>query len=228
MASTMQSSREGALKKSTDSAAVVAGLREAISRGDLVPNQRLIETDISNEFNASRATVRAALAELTTEGLVERIQNRGARVRAVSVAEAVEIIEVRGALEALCAAKAAESVTDEDIDELRSLARTMTEAVTSGDLLQYSEWNKTLHRRLVELSRQETAASVIARLRGQNVRHQFRLVMQPGRPSVSLSEHVDIIDAVCARDPDRAAAVMEQHLKSVAEAIVKAGETSRR
>jgi DNA-binding GntR family transcriptional regulator len=227
MVSTVQSSREGVRKKSTDSAAVVAGLRESISRGDLVPNQRLIETDISNEFNASRATVRAALAELTTEGLVERIQNRGARVRAVSVAEAVEIIEVRAALEALCAAKAAELVTDDDIDELQTLARTMTEAVTSGDLLQYSERNKTLHRRLVELSRQETAAGMIARLRGQSVRHQFRLVMQPGRPSVSLSEHVHIIDAVCARDPERAAAVMERHMKSVADAIVKAGETSR-
>ncbi|WP_081416669.1 GntR family transcriptional regulator [Arthrobacter castelli] len=227
MASTVQSSQQGTRKKSTDSAAVVAGLRESISRGELVPNQRLIETDISHEFNASRATVRAALAELTTEGLVERIQNRGARVRAVSVAEAVEIIEVRGALEGICAAKAAELVTDEDIDELRTLARTMTEAVTSGDLLQYSEWNKTLHRRIVELSGQQTAAGLISRLRGQNVRHQFRLVMQPGRPSVSLSEHVDIIDAVCARDPQRAAAVMEQHLQSVADAIVKASDSPR-
>ena len=87
-----------AVPKSTDPAAVVAGLKKAIDRGELVPNQRLVEADICAEFNASRATVRAALAELTLEGLVERIQNRGARVRAVSVEEAVEITEVRAAL----------------------------------------------------------------------------------------------------------------------------------
>ena len=73
-----------------------------------MPNQRLVEADLSDQFEASRASVRAALAELTNEGLVERVQNRGARVRAVSLAEAVEITEVRMVVEGLCATKAAE------------------------------------------------------------------------------------------------------------------------
>lgn len=224
MATTAQSHTGSSPKKSTDSSAVAEGLRESISHGDLVPNQRLVESDICSEYGASRATVRAALAELTTEGLVERVQNRGARVRTVSVPEAVEIIEVRAALEALCAAKAAERVTDEDIRELQSLGEAMSAAVNAGDLLQYSERNKNLHRRVVELSRQETAAGVIARLRGQSVRYQFRLAMQPGRPSVSLPEHLEIIDSLSARNPERAAAAMEKHLRSVADAIVHAAE----
>ncbi|MGM0931269.1 MAG: GntR family transcriptional regulator [Actinomycetota bacterium] len=215
-----------AVPKSTDSAAVVAGLKKAIDRGELVPNQRLVEADICAEFNASRATVRAALAELTLEGLVERIQNRGARVRAVSVEEAVEITEVRAALEAICAAKAAEHVTDEDVQELQALGRTMSQSVETGDLLNYSDCNKTLHRRVIELSGHNTAAALIARLRGQSVRFQFRLAMQPGRPSVSLPEHLEIVDAVCAKDPERAAAAMEKHLKSVATAIMRAAEES--
>ena len=213
-----------AAPRSTDSAAVVAGLKRAIDRGELVPNQRLVEADICAEFHASRATVRAALAELTLEGLVERIQNRGARVRAVAVEEAVEITEVRAALEAICAAKAAEQVTDEDVQELQALGEAMSQAVAAGDLLRYSDLNKTLHRRVVELSRHETAAALIARLRGQSVRFQFRLAMQPGRPAVSLPEHLEILDAVCAKDPERAAAAMEKHLTSVANAITRAAE----
>src|SRR5213078_2286572 len=86
----------------------VAAIRDAIVHGEFVPNQRLVEADLSEQFEASRATVRSALVELANEGLVERVQNRGARVRAVSLAEAIEITEVRMALEGLCAAKAAE------------------------------------------------------------------------------------------------------------------------
>src|SRR6478609_971246 len=107
---------EGATGRSLTVAELVDVLRSAIVGGDLVPNQRLVEADLAAEYGASRGNIRAALAELTVEGLVERVQNRGARVRAVSVAEAVEITEVRAALEGLCAAKAAARLTDEDRD----------------------------------------------------------------------------------------------------------------
>lgn len=166
-----------------------------------MPNQRLVEADLSTQFDASRASVRSALLELANEGLVERIQNRGARVRAVSLDEAVEISEVRMVLEGLCAAHAAVAVTGEEIRELRSLGASMREAVAEGDLLGYSSLNKELHRRVREIGGQKTASRLLERLRGQNVRHQFRLAMRPGRPAVSLPEHLAIIDAICAHDP---------------------------
>jgi len=86
---------------------VVEALRDAIVDGEFAPNQRLVEADLSERFGASRGSIRTALLELGAEGLVERVQNRGARVRAVSLAEAIEITEVRMVLEGLCAAKAA-------------------------------------------------------------------------------------------------------------------------
>ncbi|MGH8880078.1 MAG: GntR family transcriptional regulator, partial [Stackebrandtia sp.] len=55
-------------------------IRDAIINGEFVPNQRLVEADVSERFHASRAAVRAALLELTNQGMVERVQNRGARV----------------------------------------------------------------------------------------------------------------------------------------------------
>ena len=107
---------------------VASGIREAILSGQFVPNQRLIEADLSEQFAASRASVRAALAELANEGLIERVQNRGARVRAVSLAEAVEICEVRMVVEGLCAAKAAERATDADAAGLREIGDAMRAA----------------------------------------------------------------------------------------------------
>lgn len=199
----------------------MAGIREAILSGEFVPNQRLIEADLSERFAAGRAAVRAALLELANEGLIERVQNRGARVRAVSLAEAVEITEVRMVIEGLCAAKAAERITGGDAAELRRIGEEMGAAVASGDVLGYSRLNELLHRRIREISGQRTAAEVLERLRAQNVRHQFRLAMQPGRPQVSLPEHLEIIEAVCGGDPEAAERAARAHLRSVIEALAR-------
>lgn len=198
---------------------VVVAIREAIVRGEFVPNQRLVEADLSAQFSASRANVRSALIELANEGLIERVQNRGARVRAVSVEEAVEISEVRMMLEALCAAKAAERITADEIGELRRLGEDLRNAVAAGDVVGYSQLNQRLHLRVREISGQRTAAQVLERLRAQSVRHQFRLAMRPGRPSISLPEHLAIIDAVCAHDAERAQQAARAHLESVIKAL---------
>ncbi|MFI5585967.1 GntR family transcriptional regulator [Amycolatopsis sp. NPDC051758] len=210
---------ESAADRQPGERSVVAAIRDAIVRGEFVPNQRLVEADLSSQFAASRATVRAALIELTNEGLVERVQNRGARVRAVSLEEAVEISEVRMMLESLCAAKAAERINDAEVGELLELGELMQAAVGTGDVVGYSGLNQRLHRRVREISGQRTAAQVLERLRGQSVRHQFRLAMRPGRPQVSLPEHLAIIDAICAHHPERAAEAARVHLGSVIEAL---------
>ena len=199
--------------------AVVDAIRDAITSGDFAPNQRLVEQELAEQFDASRAAVRNALLHLASEGLVERIRNRGARVRAVSLDEAIEITEVRMALEGICAARAAQRATDPDRDELREIGTLMRDAVATGDVLGYSQLNKRLHDRIIALSGQTTARAVLERLRLQNVRHQFRLAMHPGRPNVSLPQHLAIIDAVCDADADAAEAAARAHLRSVLDTL---------
>lgn len=200
-------------------------LRDAIVTGQLVPNQRLVEADLATEYGASRGNVRIALTELSSEGLIERVQNRGARVRAVSSDEAVEITEVRGALESLCARKAAERVSSSEIEALCELGRRMTQAVEQNDREAYSAGNKELHALIIKVSGQQVAAETIKRLRGQAVRYQYQLAQKPGRPAESLPQHMAIIEAICSQDANAAAAAMQAHLNSVAIEI-KATETS--
>ncbi|MEO3795092.1 GntR family transcriptional regulator [Nonomuraea sp. B10E15] len=194
-------------------------IRDAIVRGEYVPDQRLVEADLSARFGAGRSAVRAALLQLANEGLVERVQNRGARVRTVSLEEAIEISEVRMVVEGLCAAKAAGRATAADAAELRGIGARMEAAVAMGDVLGYSEANQLLHRRIRDLSGQGTAERVLERLRAQGVRHQFRLALQPGRPAVSLPEHLAIIEAICAGDARAAERAVRRHLTSVIEAL---------
>ncbi|MFC7401814.1 GntR family transcriptional regulator [Citricoccus sp. GCM10030269] len=206
-------------------ASEVAGkIRRAIFAGELVPNQRLVEADLAEMYGASRGHVRTALSELTVEGLVERIQNRGARVRSVPLEEALEIIEVRAALEALCASRAATRITDGQIQDLREIGRRMERAVEAGDQGAYAQGNTDLHSTVIRLSGQQTAAATIDRLRAQAVRFQYRLFAKPGRALQSLPEHLEIIEAVCSRDPERASQAMEVHLLSVGAAIQESVE----
>src|SRR5580698_9299089 len=135
-----------------------ASLRQAILNGDLTPGQRLVEEDLAGTLGVTRQSLRAALLDLTAEGLVERFPNRGARVRVISTEEAVAITECRMALEALCAAKAAERVTDAQAAQLRKLGTQLERAVAEPDPLAYSKLNRELHRRIVELSGQHVAA----------------------------------------------------------------------
>lgn len=198
---------------------LTARVREMILRGELVPNQRLVELDLSEEFGASRPAVREALRELAGEGLVERVANRGARVRAVGFEEAIEIAEARRALESLCAGKAAEVVSDAEVSELRELGAAMQEAVTRGDRERYAAKNREMHDRVHEISGQQTAIQLIRRLRGQNVRQQYRLAQKPGRPDVSVVEHLAIIEAIAQRDRAAAERAMARHLDSVIHAM---------
>jgi DNA-binding GntR family transcriptional regulator len=205
-----------------------AALRQSILSGDVAPGQRLVEEELAGTIGVTRQSLRAALLDLTAEGLVERIPNRGARVRVVSAGEAVAITECRMALEALCAAKAAEIVTDDEAAGLRQLADNLQDAVAEADPLRYSELNRELHRRVVAISGQQVAAGLLERLHGQLVRHQFQLALRPGRPEVSLSEHLAILRAVAGRQPDDAAQAVRVHLSSVITALRSADSVADR
>src|ERR671910_2990251 len=118
---------------------VEQALRVAISRGDMPPGYRLVEAELVGLTGVSRSAVRQAIDALAAEGLVERIQNKGARVRVVSTEEAIAITECRMPLEGLLARKSAERITDAEADRLRAHLHTMAAAVDSGDVLKYSE-----------------------------------------------------------------------------------------
>jgi len=198
----------------------VQRLRQAILAGDMAPGQRLVEQELAGLLGVTRASVRAALFDLAAEGLAERIPNRGARVRSVTVAEAVAITECRMALEGLCAAKAAGRITEPEAARLRELGEQMQAAVATGEPLKYSALNHELHRLVREISGQTVAASLIERLNGQLVRHQFQLSLRPGRPQASLAEHLAIITAITARQPGQAEQATRRHLHSVINALL--------
>jgi DNA-binding GntR family transcriptional regulator len=194
-------------------------LRDDILEGAFPPGDRLIELQLTERYGVGRAAIRAALVELEVEGLVQREANRGATVRRISVAEAVEISEARGVLEGLVARLAAERATDADRDELQALIDEMTEAVDQDDRLRYSKLNRALHAALRRIARHRVADDLVANLRNRAAHHQFRLALVPGRAPESLAQHRAIVAAVTSGDPAAAERAMRDHLASVVDVL---------
>jgi DNA-binding GntR family transcriptional regulator len=201
-------------------------LRDAIVSGDLLPSERLVEEDLARRLGLGRAAVRMALVRLEHDGLVERERHRGARVRRVSEHEAVEILEVRAALESLAARKAAERADARGVRELRGIMREMAAKRERGDLMAVSDRNAALHLRILEMSGHETAQRLSGLLISQIVRFQYRTVLLPGRPERSHREHTAIVDAIAAGDPDTAERAMRRHLSHVADALRRRAEAA--
>jgi len=199
-----------------------ARLRAAILSGQFLPNQRLIEVKMVEFLGVQRAHVRMALARLEQEGLVQIELNRGARVRLVSEAEAIEIAEVRSSLETLAARVAAERITPTGKQELRTLVAGMREAARNKDLLRYSAINGSFHAAIRRISGHQTTSRILENLKSQIVRFQFRAIMLAGRATRSVGEHESIAEAICSGDPDAAGAAMRRHMDRVTEALRRA------
>jgi DNA-binding GntR family transcriptional regulator len=194
-------------------------LRDDILEGALPPGERLIELQLTERYGVGRAAIRAALVELDAEGLVQREANRGATVRRISVAEAIEITEARAALEALIARLAADRATEAERAALRDLVDEMAAAVAGDDKLGYSKLNRTLHGTLRQVARHRVADDLVANLRNRAAHHQFRLALMPGRAVESLAQHRAIVAAVCDGDAAGAEQAMRDHLASVADVL---------
>ena len=206
---------------------VTSRLREAITRGRLTPNERLIEAELAGQYRVNRAHIRTALAMLDQEGLVVRERNRGARVRAISDAEALEIAGTRLVIETMVARQAAERIDAAARKALRAVEADMRAAVAAEDYGRFSECNAALHREIQGIAGNATATRILDTLKSHLVRLQYRVILLPGRPQSSLAEHRAVIDAICKGDGAAAEKAMRRHMESFTRLLALAIDAVR-
>lgn len=202
-------------------------LRSDIVSGRYSPNERLVEADLAEKYNVRRGVVRVVLAELVHEGLAVRTVNRGARVRYVSPAEAIEITEARLAMEAICAARAAERATDEQLAEMVSALDMMSRAAAQTDIRGVAQGLHEVHDRVRRFSGHSVGQAMAERLRNQTIRHQYDEILASGRLQASVGEHKEIVDAIVARDPERAEEAVRRHRVATVAALKGLAEADR-
>jgi DNA-binding GntR family transcriptional regulator len=189
--------------------AVVDELRELIINQVLQPGQRIVERQLSEQFEVSRIPLREALLQLETEGLVTVLPRRGTFVATFSLKDLSDFFDIRESLEPLAARLAAERCTQADLARLRAHLSEAETAVASGVHDAIARGNVAFHDEIVE-----TAAngflSTLMRPLNIRLRWQFRLA-QDLDLGLMCREHEDLFQAIAAHDTARAAILAFQH-----------------
>lgn len=196
-------------------------LRERIVRGGLPGGTRLYEVALSEELQISRTPVREALSRLAEEGLLERAPSGGFRVRAFSLAEALDAIELRGVLEGMAARLAAErGARPADLERMRDLLARL-DGCFSGDTVDfdgYSELNAQFHQSLSELCRSEVVQRELDRVRSLPFASPSAFVLGgPGAGRslvIAQAQHHALVEAIAAREGARAEALAREHART--------------
>ena len=190
-----------------------------ILEGELAPGSRIIETRVARELGVSQAPVREALRDLTTLGVVEMQPYRGASVRRPSKTDLVEAMEVRAELEALAARQAATRITQECLNELRSLIDEMHELAEAGDAHGHARNNTAFHGTVVRASGNKTLVRTWSML--EPYARTYVTAMVPGTDLVWLGDrHSAIVEALAAGDPEAAAETMRTHAREAEELVL--------
>jgi DNA-binding GntR family transcriptional regulator len=187
-------------------------LRDGILRGNLEVGSVLGEADVADDLRMSRTPVREALRLLLKEGLLEVGSRRQLVVRGFTARHRAEILELREAIEGIAVRHACETMTADDVDELRLLLMRQRRAANEGREDDFIELDEQFHLRIAEKAQLPIIHQILGQLRG------FVRVMRLGsnRDREHLrqvvAEHEAIADALEAHDAERALGILTEHL----------------
>ncbi|MCZ7571202.1 MAG: FadR family transcriptional regulator [Ardenticatenaceae bacterium] len=199
--------------------------------GDPLPSER----ELIEQLSVSRASVREALRVLESQGLVAVQPGKGAVVVGTAPHtdilpavlawfeehrdEVLDILEVREMLESRAAFLAAQRAPLETLERMHAVLGTMRKAVEQGELLGATHMDREFHRLLYEASGNHflklLADSIVVTLLGT----RYTILRVPGRAEMSVDQHEAIVDAIEARDPERAREASLAHMTSVRRAL---------
>lgn len=187
-------------------------IERVVLAGEFNPGDRISEKELAIRFGISRGPIREALRSLEAAGLVEQVPNRGVFVRQLSSQQADDIYEVRAALFALAGGLLAARATDEDVARLRAFVRAMDDAIAQDDFDAYARENFAFHEFIVERSGNGILASQYLTLIKQLRLYRARSLMFGNAMQASNEEHREMVEAIAARDSDRAHAAHHSHV----------------
>jgi DNA-binding GntR family transcriptional regulator len=209
---------------------ILTRLRDHIVEGNIPDGSRVPERQLCEMLQISRTPLREALKVLASEGLVELLPNRGARVRQLSERDLGELFDVMGGLEGLAGRLACENITDEEIAEIERLHYEMYGFYLHRDMHNYFLVNQLIHQKIVETSRNATLTSTYANFAGRirRVRYSANFARKRERWGEAMREHETILDALRRRAGSELSDILFAHLRNKRTAAVehlKAGDT---
>ncbi|WP_299313981.1 GntR family transcriptional regulator [uncultured Halomonas sp.] len=204
--------------------AIYRSISDAIIEHRLKPGARLREDALAEVFGVSRTGIRKILQRLALEQLVTLTPRRGASVTRPTADEAKDVFDARQMVECGLMPEVARRITDDDVRELRDMARREREALRAGEQSTAIKLSAAFHERLAQLSGNATLAEFVGRLCS---RSSLILAVygNAGHLGCESHDHDDLIGYLGAGNGERAAAFMSRHLKAIEASLSIIEET---
>jgi DNA-binding GntR family transcriptional regulator len=188
---------------------VYARLLDEMATGQLLPGDRLRETELAARLKVSRTPVREAIRLLETDGLVVHVPRAGATVRQLDYAEVTELYEMRAVLEGTAARLAARTASEIELSELQSINDEMGQT-TDGPTAQ--KLNRVFHKTLLNAAKNRFLHRSTASLAKALMILGPTTLAASERIEDAVEEHQRVLEALRARDGDEAERLMRLHI----------------
>lgn len=202
-------------------AQVYKSLRDDILAGKFPAGTALTEAMVAEEYSVSRTPVREALRQLELARLVRIIPNKGAVVEGISKADIDDIYDIRMLIEALAAEKAAQNAGPQDIAQLQEILDLTRFYFERKDIDRLKSMDGRFHELIFALSRRRILGDILTDLHGRLIRFRGDSMRCAGRTEQTIREHQDILDAIAAKDSNRAGDLMKLHIANSYQNIMK-------
>ncbi|MBD5514563.1 MAG: GntR family transcriptional regulator [Lachnospiraceae bacterium] len=196
-------------------------LRKAILTGELKPGERLLEIHLANRLGVSRTPIREAIRKLELEGLVIMIPRRGAEVAQITEKSLKEVLEVRRALDALCAELACDRITTEEEERLKQACDEFERATETKDATTIAAADVALHDIIVQATGNSRLIQLINNLSEQMYRYRFEYIKDENRHDNLIDEHRMIYESIIRRDKEKAAAAAKLHIDNQERFVIR-------
>ena len=200
---------------------IAAILREEILTRNLKPGQKIMEKELCEKLGVSRTPLREAIRNLEIEGLVESIPNKGSRVKIMTMKDIVNIFELRIELEAMATRKSVPHLTEEELNNLRTLQTELKEATERSAWKEVDLLNKKFHSTLMSQGSNDRLLAIIEQLHQVGSIIRISTFSIPGRSLKGIEEHEAILQAASEKDADVAAALIKRHLENARDTLLK-------
>ena len=197
---------------------VYAAIKEMVANHRFQPGARLNVEKISKELEVSRTPVWEAVRRLQQEGLLQSIPYRGVFMVEMTLERALELFQVREALEGLAARLAALHAHEKILDKMREILENQIKVVEKGDLLGYSRTDFDFHGLIHKMSHNAVLQEMLESLKTKM--RPITVELRPLLPRL-YEDHLEIIDVIRSKDPEKSEKVLRRHNRVVQTQIQK-------
>ncbi len=196
-------------------------LRKAILTGELKPGERLMEIHLANRLGVSRTPIREAIRKLELEGLVIMIPRRGAEVAQITEKSLKDVLEVRRALDALCAELACDRISVQEEQQLKRACDEFEHATETKDATTIARADVRLHDIIVQATGNRRLIQLINNLSEQMYRYRFEYIKDESRHDNLVAEHRMIYESIVRHDKEQAAKAAKLHIDNQEKSIIR-------